>query len=272
MMKVRGTGGMSRMQAMPGMGGGGHTGPPPGVGGAGHTGPPPGVGGAGRSGPPPGVGQGQGGPSSGVGGAAATGRGRGGENFSTILLMRRYTTATAYIALGLLAITLLMGPLNLLFARRNPVSTYLRRDLGLSCMFLSVAHVVFGFLVNHGGNVLGYFFADKGKGGLLGTSFGIGNYTGLAATLIVVGLAVISSNAALRKLRSRGWKRVQRLNYALFALVFVHALGYGVLWRKDSAYTLMLGFIVAVVVAGQLVGVWLYRRRGGRRLATGAVT
>ncbi len=186
--------------------------------------------------------------------------------------MRRYTTATAYVAMGLLAITLLMGPINLLFARRNPVSTYLRRDLGLSCVVLSVAHVVFGFLVNHGGNVLGYFLADKGQGGLLGTSFGIANYTGLVATLIVLGLAVISSNAALRKLTSRGWKRLQRLNYVLFALVLVHAFGYGVLWRKDSPYTLMLGFIVTIVVVGQLVGVWLYRQRGGRRLASAGLT
>jgi methionine sulfoxide reductase heme-binding subunit len=260
MFGARGPNGMSRMQGMSGMGGGGHTGPPPGVGGAGHTGPPPGVGGANHTGPPAG------------GTNARTGRGRSGESFSTIQLMRRYTTATAYIALGLLAITLLMGPVNVLFGRRNPLSSYLRRDLGISCMIASVAHVVFGFLVNHGGNVLGYFLADGGSGGLMGTSFGVANYTGLVATLIVAALAVISSNAALRKLTARRWKRVQRLNYVLFALVFVHALGYGVLWRKDSPYTLLLGFTVTVVVAGQLVGVWLYRRREGRELAAGAAS
>lgn len=38
--------------------------------------------------------------------------------------------ATGYVALGLLAFTLLIGPANLLLRRRNPVSNYLRRDAG----------------------------------------------------------------------------------------------------------------------------------------------
>ena len=44
------------------------------------------------------------------------------------LLIGRFTTATGYVALGLLALTLLIGPANLLLRRRNPVSSYLRRD------------------------------------------------------------------------------------------------------------------------------------------------
>src|SRR5918994_1633869 len=43
---------------------------------------------------------------------------------------RRMTTASGYVALALLALTLLLGPANLLLRRRNPVSSYLRRDVG----------------------------------------------------------------------------------------------------------------------------------------------
>jgi sulfoxide reductase heme-binding subunit YedZ len=39
--------------------------------------------------------------------------------------------ATAYVSLALLAATLVTGPINLLRRRPNPVSTDLRRDLGI---------------------------------------------------------------------------------------------------------------------------------------------
>lgn len=50
---------------------------------------------------------------------------RGGRSF-----IRQFTVATGYIATGLLTLTLLIGPANLLLRRRNPVSSYLRRDVG----------------------------------------------------------------------------------------------------------------------------------------------
>src|SRR5262245_12872292 len=45
--------------------------------------------------------------------------------------MRQVTLGTGYLALGLLGLTLLIGPANLLLRRRNPVSNYLRRDVGM---------------------------------------------------------------------------------------------------------------------------------------------
>ena len=60
------------------------------------------------------------------------------------------------------------------------------------------------------------------------------------------------------------------LNYALFALVIVHAFFYGALLRKTSPYTILLGLIVIAVVAGQSLGVWLYRRRYARRTVESA--
>jgi DMSO/TMAO reductase YedYZ heme-binding membrane subunit len=113
-------------------------------------------------------------------------------------------------------------------------------------------------------NVLDFFVAD---GSPLTNSFGLGNWTGFAATVIVVGLLAISNNFALRKLKARRWKRIQRLNYVLFALVIAHAFFYGALVEMTSPYTLLLFLSVIAVFLGQAVGIWLWRRRHSRTAA-----
>lgn len=183
------------------------------------------------------------------------------------LFIARFTTATGYVALGLLGLTLLIGPANLLLRRRIPISTYLARDVGMWAAIVSVVHVIAGFFVHGppaplGTRILYYFFAPDGSP--LTNAFGWGNWTGLAATVIVVGLLAISSNFALRKLKARRWKNLQRLNYFLFALVIVHAIFYGALLRVTSISTLLLGIIVITVFIGQVMGVWLWRRRHSR--------
>jgi sulfoxide reductase heme-binding subunit YedZ len=182
-------------------------------------------------------------------------------------LLSRFTTASGYVATGLLVLTLLIGPINLLLRRRNPISTYLRRDVGVWTGIISVVHVIAGFQV-HGPpgdldeRILRYFFARDGS--LLLDTFGLGNWTGLAATVIVVGLLAISSDFALRKLKFRRWKWLQRMNYLLFALVVAHAIYYaafgGSLLQASSPSTLLLGPMVVAVFVGQAVGVWLWRR------------
>jgi sulfoxide reductase heme-binding subunit YedZ len=178
------------------------------------------------------------------------------------LFMRQLTLGTGYVALGLLSFTLLIGPVNLLLRRRNPVSNYLRRDVGIWTAIFSVAHVIFGLQLHGTGKpspILDYFLAPSGSP--LTNSFGLGNWTGLAALVIVAGLLTLSSNFALRKLKAGPWKWLQRSNYALFALVILHAFFYGALLRVTSPFTfLLVGSVIAVLV-GQIVGVWLWRRK-----------
>jgi sulfoxide reductase heme-binding subunit YedZ len=201
------------------------------------------------------------------GGGGAMESGDGSQATDDRSFVRRFTTATGYVATGLLAVTLLIGPVNLVFRRRNPVSSYLRRDVGAWAAIFSVVHVFYGFQVHAVlSDFLTYFFAPDGSP--LTDSFGLGNWTGLAATVIVVGLLAISSNVALRKLTARPWKRLQRLNYALFALVIAHAIFYGALSRVTSPFTLLLGLSIAMVFVGQAVGVWLWRQRLARVATT----
>jgi sulfoxide reductase heme-binding subunit YedZ len=181
-------------------------------------------------------------------------------------LLSRVTTATGYLATGLLGLTLLIGPANLLFRRRTPVSSYLRRDVGMWTAMFSVVHVIFGMQLHSGGQIssmLGYFFAPDGR--LMLDNFGLGNWTGLTALVIVLLLLTLSTDAALRELKAPTWKDLQRLNYTLFGLVILHALFYGALLRLTSPYTLLGVLTVIAVAAGQAVGIWLWRRRFVRR-------
>jgi sulfoxide reductase heme-binding subunit YedZ len=175
----------------------------------------------------------------------------------------QFIFATGYLALGFIAVTLLIGPANLLLRRRTPVSNYLSRDVGTWAAIGSVVHTIFVLLGTGGIRDFLAFFVAPGGSPLL-NSFGLGNWTGLVALVIVVGLLAISSDVALRKLKAGIWKRLQRLNYALFALVILHAYFYGALLRLTSPFTLLLGVSVLVVFVGQAVGVWLWRRRHAR--------
>jgi methionine sulfoxide reductase heme-binding subunit len=234
--------------------GGGHQ--PPQQQGSGHR--PPQQQGGGHQ-PPRQLGEGQ---SSGVSPSA--------EQVEERSLRRRLTTGTGYIALVLLALTLLIGPVNLLLRRRNPISSYLRRDVGAWTALFSGFHVLVSLTVHGTGQIshfLDFFVAD---GSVLRNSFGLGNWTGLAALVIVTGLLALSSDAALRKLKAKNWKRLQHLNYALFALVIAHAFFYGALLRESSPYTILLGLTVIGVIVGQAVGIWLFRRRYARKTVESA--
>jgi sulfoxide reductase heme-binding subunit YedZ len=185
---------------------------------------------------------------------------------------QRLTVATGYIATGLLALTLLLGTANLLLRRRTPISSYLRRDMGWWTAIFSVVHVIFGLELHSGGQIplmLNYFFVNGSRLATsftpLATSFTLANWTGLVALVIVVGLLTLSNDLALRALKAKTWKNLQRLNYTLFALVFAHAFFYGALLRVTSPYTLLLGLSVGAVLVGQAVGVWLWQHRNSRR-------
>ncbi|MDQ3785677.1 MAG: hypothetical protein M3422_00345, partial [Actinomycetota bacterium] len=115
-------------------------------------------------------------------------------------------------------------------------------------------------------NFVRYFFAADGAPRM--NSFGLANWTGLAALVIVAGLLALSTDRSLRELKARRWKNLQRLNYALFALVVLHAFFYGALLRMTYSFTVVLIVTVIAVFAGQTVGIWLWRRKH-RRLTGG---
>ncbi len=178
-------------------------------------------------------------------------------------ILFRWSIATGYTGLALLAATLMTGALNVLRDGRNPISTDLRRDIGIWCGVISLAHVVIGLQV-HMGNMLLYFFREAGEAGRLVLRvdlFGFANYSGLLASIIIVFLLALSNDVSLRALGSRRWKALQRWNYALIILVIIHSIAYQVIESRQSLYLVLFGIIVLSIAVFQTAG-FRRRRRG----------
>jgi sulfoxide reductase heme-binding subunit YedZ len=175
--------------------------------------------------------------------------------------------ATAYAGLIFLAVTLAIGPLNLLRGLRNPVSNDLRRDIGIWAAILGLLHV-FVSLPLPAGNLLFLFLRDTGQqiGVTLRTDLiGLANDLGLLATLLTVLLLLLSNDWSLTYFGARRWKNLQRWSYPLLVLVVAHGLGYILQEHRQS--TLLDTFIVttAAVVVLQLAGFAIKRRKLKRR-------
>jgi sulfoxide reductase heme-binding subunit YedZ len=173
--------------------------------------------------------------------------------------------STAYPALFLILLTLSIGPFHVLTRRRNPVSSDLRRDIGIWAGILSVIHTVVGQNVHLRGRPWLYYVYEHRQRHWLPLRhdlFGFANYTGLIGTLIVLVLLATSNDYSLRRLGTPQWKRLQRWNYALFLLIAAHAIGYLAIENQKLPFvlTIALGLVATLVL--QTAG--YYRRRAGR--------
>lgn len=172
----------------------------------------------------------------------------------------KWSMASAYTSLTLLVISLLFGPLNVLRNRPNPVSTNLRRDVGIWAGILGLFHTVVGLQV-HLGNFWLYFFFPPGSPSFLALRydvFGIANFTGLGATLVLMLLLALSNNLSLRRLGPTKWKNLQRWNYAAFVLIVLHGVVYQVLEKREVVFVGLFCGIVLLAVVIQFAG---YRTR-----------
>jgi sulfoxide reductase heme-binding subunit YedZ len=90
------------------------------------------------------------------------------------------------------------------------------------------------------------------------------------SALLVIALLATSNDYSLRKLRTRGWKKLQRWNYAVFALAGAHALLY-----QEGVEKQQFGFvamvIVCVVLTAALQAIVFARRRNGTTPRTTSV-
>ena len=176
-------------------------------------------------------------------------------------VITRASFATAYTALALLAATLLVGPWNVLRRRQNPVSSDLRRDLGIWAGMVSALHAGVGQCVHLRGRPwLYYVYGAKHHGfPLRHDLFGLANYTGAVATLVLLALLATSNDAALRALGTPRWKQLQRWNYAVFALTAVHAFAFQGIEKQHLLFVATVILCVAVTLVMQTAG-WMSRR------------
>ena len=180
--------------------------------------------------------------------------------------MPRWSMATAYVALALLMACLAVGPLNVLRGRPNPVSTHLRRDLGIWGGAFGLLHLVVGLNV-HMGHPWFYFIYKPEEGDhripLRHDLFGFANYTGLASGIILVVLLAISNDVALRRMGSARWKSWQRWNYVATVLFVVHGIVFQIVEQRALPIVVLCALALGFAIAMQLAAI--AHRRGEER-------
>lgn len=166
----------------------------------------------------------------------------------------RWSFGSAYAAISLLTLTLAIGPINILRGARQPVSSDFRRDTGIWACIWSLVHTIIGLQVHLRGRMSEYFFHPGDKPLLARVRydmFGLANYAGLVAAVLVLVLAAISNDWSLSRLGARRWKRVQQLNYVLFTIVIIHAILYQIIEKRSPPFSFAIGFLAATAIVLQ---------------------
>jgi sulfoxide reductase heme-binding subunit YedZ len=171
-------------------------------------------------------------------------------------LIYRLSMTTGYVSVVLIAWAMLIGPWRVRRGRPAPASTDLRRDVGIWGAVFGLAHVVTGLQVHFAGAFWKYFVYPDGdhRIPLRHDLFGFANWTGLAATLVLVLLLAISNDAALRALGTKRWKSWQRWTYWAAALTVAHALAYQVETRHFGWWIAAVVLLTVIVLVMQLDG------------------
>jgi sulfoxide reductase heme-binding subunit YedZ len=170
-----------------------------------------------------------------------------------------------YECVFFLCVTLLIGPLNLLRKRFNPVNIDLRRDTGIWSGITGCLHVIFALLERNRGGILSFFF--HGNGRPLLTLLGASNWIGLFATILLIALLVTSNALSLHQLKGKRWKKLQQLNYVLTVLAFMHTFGYQMGSGRERFFMDGTTIALVIVLVIQLAGVSIYQRRKQAHLA-----
>lgn len=134
--------------------------------------------------------------------------------------------ATAFTAIILLHIVLLIGPLARLDRRFNPL-LYNRRHLGVSMFFMALIHGVFSIIQFHAlGDInpfLSVFTSNQNYEAISQFPFQI---LGFFALFILLLMAATSHDFWLKNLSPKVWKSLHLLVYVAYALIIAHiALG-----------------------------------------------
>lgn len=186
-------------------------------------------------------------------------------------VITRLSFSTAWPALVLLTVTLLIGPWRILRGKAPVQSTDLRRDIGIWAGIVGVAHAVIGNCVHLRGRPWLYYVYEKTQEHLIPIRhdiFGFSNFTGLFAALLLLALLATSNDASLRKLGNPSWKSLQRWNYVACGLTALHTFGY-LIGIESLKWPSIATALLCVSLSGLLQFLGWQHRSGKRATNTG---
>jgi methionine sulfoxide reductase heme-binding subunit len=185
----------------------------------------------------------------------------------TVLFMRLFperdlvsglSIGTAYAALFITTVTLLLGPFNVLRKKANPVSFDLRRDFGIWAGIAALVHTAVGLNVHLRGKMWLYFVDTSHR--LRKDVFGFGNYTGAVAALLFILLLALSNDVSLRKLGVNRWKLLQRWAYVALLLTVAHSIAYQHIETRSVPFRVVLYVLVGTMLSLQIMATIKYRQ------------
>ncbi len=166
------------------------------------------------------------------------------------------TRSTGDWTLYFLCLTLAVTPLRRLL--QWPWLIRLRRMLGLFCFFYATLHFTTFLWFDHFFD-LGEMWRDILKRPFIAIGF--------TAFVLLIPLAVTSSNAMVRRLGGRRWQWLHRLIYVIAPLGILHFW-----WMKagknDFAEPILFGVIIAGLLLVRLY--WRFAQKAGSRVPQGA--
>jgi sulfoxide reductase heme-binding subunit YedZ len=180
-------------------------------------------------------------------------------------VITKLSFASAWPGLVLISFTLLIGPLKQIWGRNVAVSQDFRRDVGIWAGMVGVFHAVIGQCVHLRGRPWLYYIYEKWQEKHIQPFrhdiFGLANYTGLIAALVLLMLLATSNDASLRKLGTPGWKSLQRWNYAVFGLLVVHTITFQVGIERPIGALVSLA-VMSTIITLTFQGIGYLKRQG----------
>ncbi len=164
---------------------------------------------------------------------------------------------TGILSLSFLVLSLAITPLRWLTGWNTVVG--FRRSLGLFGFFYACVHVVIYFGFDRAMSVSSTIEEVLKRRYL---------QVGLAAVILMMPLAVTSTNAMISRLGARRWKLLHRLSYLVAALGVIH---YFMLVKSDIRQPVAFGGVVAVLLAARFVWHYVELQRAARRTPAAAV-
>jgi DMSO/TMAO reductase YedYZ heme-binding membrane subunit len=175
----------------------------------------------------------------------------------------RVSLMTSWICMALLTAALLVGPLQARRTGRPLLNHPLRRDLGVWGALAGLIHFALAFKYSMNMEYMAAFIDGAADGPSPLVRRALYKWSvigGIAIAVLFALLLALSSNAALRGIGARWWKRLQRTSYVAFLLTAAHGVVFQVIEARSLPLVLLFAALTSAVIAGQLAGVAAVRR------------